>query len=282
MRLIGQRVGDKLARILQKDLDVQTNLSATVVLSSRLNWLRCDPADDMILHPMDARSQDNISITQLTHACAADQHAQTDSGACFELLRRALEDRSIEAWAAFDAQFGALIGYWIQQAAARFALPRLDASQIDEIRTDGISRFVERYGATLSTNFEHIGSALSVLQKCLFSVVQEERRNHERSSKLVSALQQVATEEGRGDLSLANQTILDELRRCIHDQLAQDVPEEHLRLLIELRFGLDLKPREITKHDPAHFPTVDYVNDQIDRLLKRLRRRADIYQQKCL
>ena len=222
------------------------------------------------------------STQQIAQQCASEQQLQVQGNACHELLRRAFEDHSDEAWRAFEAQFGALLAYWVHQDMARYGLPAPDEVDVADIRSEGLTRFIDRYAGKFSVNFEHTGAALSVLHKCMCSCVQERQRVRQRAVKLNVALQQEAISHNRGDLSMLGQMQLEELRRCIHELLVQDVPEEHLRLLIELRFGLDLKPRQITAHDPEHFPSVDYVNDQIDRLLKRLRRRIDIYTQKCL
>lgn len=222
------------------------------------------------------------SIETLAQQCANQQRLQLEGSACHELLRRALEDQVPDAWAAFDLQFGALLSYWAYQAAARYGLPEPDSDELADIRSDGLARFVERYASRFSSNFAHIGAALSVLQKCIYSCLQDRQRSRQRALKLNLALQQEAISHERGDLSLLDRLELEELRRCIQDLLYNDVPEAHLRHLIELRFGLDLKPRQIVAHDPEHFPTVDYVNDQLDRLLKRLRRRMDIYTKRCL
>ncbi len=221
-------------------------------------------------------------IETVAQQCASEQRLHLEGGACYELLRRALEERSADGWTAFDAQFGALLHYWAYQAAARYGLPEPDGDELNDIRSDGVARFVERYASRFSSNFEHIGAALSVLQKCIYSCLQDRQRSRQRALKLNHALQQEAIEHERGDLTLLDRMELEELRRCIQELLYNDVPEAHLRLLIELRFGLDLKPRQIAAHDPEHFPSVDFVNDQIDRLLKRLRRRMVIYTQRCL
>lgn len=222
------------------------------------------------------------TIQQIAQQCAADQQQQNPGSACHELLRRALEDRSTAAWTAFDAQFGALMAHWVHQESARYGLHALDEDEIGDLRSDGLARFIDRYAERFSANFEHIGAALSVLHKCIASSVQERYRIRQRAQKLNTALQQEAIVHERGDLTMLDQMEVEELRRCIQDLLYVDVPEPHLRTLIDLRFGLDLKPRQIAAHAPETFPTVDYVNDQIDRLLKRLRRRIDIYTQRCL
>ncbi len=223
-----------------------------------------------------------IGVQDLASHCATEQKQQLEGNACHELLRRALEERSAEAWTAFESQFGALLAYWAHQELARYGFSAPDEEAIADLRSDGLARFIDRYAERFSANFEHIGAALSVLHKCIASCVQERYRSRQRAQKLNSALQQEAISHDRGDLTMLDRLELDELRRCIQDLLYSDVPEEHLRKLIELRFSLDLKPRQITAHDPETFPTVDYVNDQIDRLLKRLRRRLDIYTQRCL
>lgn len=223
-----------------------------------------------------------IATQELASQCATEQQQQLQGNACHELFRRALEERSPEAWRAFDAQFGALLIYWAQQESIRYGFSSPDEDELADLRSDGLTRFIDRYAARFSSNFEHIGAALSVLHKCIASCVQERYRHRQRAQKLNSALQQEQISHERSDLTMLDRMELEELRRCIHDLLSSDVPEEHLRKLIELRFSLDLKPRQIAAHDPETFPTVDYVNDQIDRLLKRLRRRIDIYTQRCL
>ena len=63
-----------------------------------------------------------MSLNKLVQICAAEQCQSTSDFACFEILRRVLEDQKDDAWHSFENQFKALIYAWIHQDIARYEL----------------------------------------------------------------------------------------------------------------------------------------------------------------
>jgi len=219
---------------------------------------------------------------------SAEPDPYTDKGSCFELLRRGLEENDAGAWQAFEDQFSALFYHWLQQDLAHFGLQWDAIDELEELWAEARSRFVTRYALlqTLSDNFHHIGAVLKVIQKCIRSTVQDQRRGHERQQRLVTAIESLALHRTDGAVSTwrlpAAQVELEELRRCITSQLEQDVPEPDLRQLLYWRYVDDLKPREISAQYPEQYPDTDAVHRALERLMKRLRRRVDQYVTRCL
>ncbi len=209
--------------------------------------------------------------------------APTEDGACFELLRRGLEENDSAAWLAFEAQFQPLFYRWLQQDLSYFGC-QSEYVELEDLWAEARSRFVTRYARLqrLSENFQHIGAVLKVLQKCIRSSVQELRRQQERQQRLLAAIQQVPFTTS-SDLHLpATQVEIEELRRCITHQLHLDVPETELRELLVLRYVENLKPREICHQYPEQYPDATDVHKALERVMKRLRRRVEQYISRCL
>lgn len=229
-----------------------------------------------------------IARCQATQATQLDNtpHAQEDH-ACLELLRRALEEDDSAAWQAFEAQFLPLFYHWIEKDLTHCGLHQTDAITNmvhEEIWADARSRFIIRYARLqqLTDTFSHIGAVLKVLQKCIRSSVQDLRRQHDRHARLTTAIAQFEFTRTQEHQLPTTQVELAELRRCISNQLEQDVPEPELRQLLFWRYVDDLKPREISANHPNLYPTADAVHTALERVMKRLRRRIDQYVLRCL
>jgi len=224
------------------------------------------------------------TLAQLTQACCDEQAHAIDGPCCFELVRRALNQTDGAAWQAFEQQFEKLFARWIAQDAARYGLRGLAPDEAADVWADARARFVTRYGGEhgIDAHFPHIGAVLAVLRKCIRSTLQERRRVQERQQRLEVALHAHLPAMTSPSTLPDTQVELAELRRCVQTLLRQDVPEDELRLLLDLRFGLDLKPRQIQARYPDQFPTVRAVHNGLDKVLKRLKRRIDVYTQRCL
>lgn len=253
-------------------------------------------------HP-EQREQQTIHTVPLSTLVERCHHAQTapnmtheagdEDHACLEILRRALDEDDTLAWQAFEAQFLPLFTHWIQQDLTHFGLQNDSATHqamqpaiidSEEIWADARSRFIIRYARLqqLTDTFEHIGAVLKVLQKCIRSSVQEVRRQHDRHVRLTTAIIQFEFIRTQEHQLPTTQVELAELRRCIRNQIEQDVPEPELRQLLFWRYVDDLKPREISANHPEQYPTTDAVHTALERVMKRLRRRIDQYVQRCL
>lgn len=223
------------------------------------------------------------TVSNIIHDIGDEDHA------CLEILRRALDEDDALAWQAFEAQFLPLFTHWIQQDLTHFGLQNDSATHhaiidSEEIWADARSRFVIRYARLqqLTDTFDHIGAVLKVLQKCIRSSVQEVRRQHDRHARLTTAIAQFEFTQTQEHQLPTTQVELAELRRCISNQLEQDVPEPELRQLLFWRYVDDLKPREISANHPEQYPTADAVHTALERVMKRLRRRIDQYVLRCL
>lgn len=250
----------------------------------------------MTTYPNQDHTPSEMTLPTLIEECqrAQSMHLTTetdqsaDAGACFELLRRGLEEDEAGAWQAFEEQFSALFYHWLQQDLNHFGLQWNAVDELEELWAEARSRFVTRYARlqTLSDNFSHIGAVLKVIQKCIRSTVQEQRRCHDRQQRLITAIEDLslhwADASGSEWRLPSAQVELDELRRCITAQLEQDVPEAELRQLLYWRYVDDLKPREISAHYPDAYPNTDAVHRALERIMKRLRRRVDQYVLRCL
>jgi DNA-directed RNA polymerase specialized sigma24 family protein len=142
--------------------------------------------------------------------------------------------------------------------------------------------FVRFWNALKPERFGQFGETrqlLAYLKMCASSVVQDELR--QRQQRLVSVpLEPVGDENAPEDYSraievhdppeagLEIQELLGVIRRELRDDLERQV--------FELSIRLGFTPREITRHDPEHFPTAAVVYQVKRNLLERLRRSPDV------
>lgn len=225
-----------------------------------------------------------LSLAQLAQSCRDEQAQSADGPCCFELICRALDQNDSGAWQAFEAQFQKLFTRWIVQDAAHYNIHALTPEDTAELWAEARARFIARYGGTrrVGEHFPHIGAVLAVLRKCIRSTLQERQRARARQQRLDAALREELLTQRAPHPMPATQAELAELRECVQHLLRQDVPEDELRLLLDLRFGLDLKPRQIQAQHSQQFPTVRAVHAGLDKVLKRLKRRLDVYMQRCM
>lgn len=249
----------------------------------------------MINDSTDPHSSQRWSRTALIARCQATQAmgspttasggiTATEEDACFELLRRGLEENDDVAWHAFEQQFQSLFYQWIQHDLTHFGMSNTSGEEREEIWAEARSRFVSRYTRLqqLTDTFYHIGAVLKVIQKCIRSVVQEARRRQERQKRLITAIEQVHYQGDATSQLPGTQVELAELRNCITSQIEHDLPETELRQLLILRYVDELKPREISAQYPDAYPDTAAVHKALERIMKRLRRRIDQYVSRCL
>jgi len=219
-----------------------------------------------------------MSLANLIEICTQEQQQSKDDFACFEILRRALEDQTEEAWQAFEAQFKGLIMHWVHQDSIHYGLNLIN-EEIEDVWSDTWANFVERYAIqrSFSENFKHIGAVLKILHKCIRSVLQNLQRTQSRSQKLDTALQQVWPEQTAGRTSALTEIEQADVQERLQEMIRRDIPEEELLFLLDLRFTLGLMPREIHQKYPERYASVRAVNNQLDKIMKRLRRRMDVY-----
>ncbi|MCA9972826.1 MAG: sigma-70 family RNA polymerase sigma factor [Anaerolineales bacterium] len=208
-------------------------------------------------------------IADCRQEAAAAYESETD--ACFELFRRAIDLQDALAWAAIEEQYRDLILHWL--------LPGSRLSTGDVETADLLQATLLRFWRTLSTldvplrsRFPHVGALLNYLKKCAITVRLDWQRRQQREQRLRERLQreqsffrdQLATQLEKRDV-LARQA-------AVQAWLQENLQDAQERLVYELSYVAELKPREIAAQYPAEFASAKAVYRVKLRLIKRMQR----------
>ncbi len=214
------------------------------------------------------------STSELQLACQQSQKGRgRDGRACLELVRRGIEDNDAEAWQAVEGQFRPMILTWLRQRGA-------DEAALDDLYADTTERLLRYAKRPLLNNYPHFGALIKYWQQCAFTSAIAHARSRETASRWQSDLVQLWLNERsvRFEDGVAQQLFID----CVRDLIRENITEEDLRLVLYLRFELDLSPAKISERHPEKFPTARSVYNKVDVIKKRLRRAFEAYLSRCV
>lgn len=214
----------------------------------------------------------SLALAALSDACRRETEAFRARGAsdpayCLELFRRALQERTQDAWQHLMACFGGNVRAWLYRHPRRASAL---AYQDETFYLTGTFAKLWETNQRSPIILQSLPAVLSYLQRCLHTVVMEEARfwegTRERRVQQVPLEEGEATEDGsslEGDL-LAREDLAD-LVSCASD--------ERERRLIALRWLRGYKPAEIVERWPEEYPSVREVYQMLQNILARYDRR---------
>lgn len=215
-----------------------------------------------------------LTLADLAAACNEESYQRRkEEGYCFELFRRAIDDRVDDAWTAVREQYQALVLSWLHRSAPG----DLDDDEMQDLVQDTFTRFwrtLSRRHGLVAEQFAHVGGLLKYLQQCALTAVLDLRRRQEKQQRLQTALNrsyaiETPSEAGSSaDTRMDQEALLLKVRRWMENNVTD--PEEEL--VIHLTFELGLTPAEITSQYPRDFPNARAVRRAKERFLKRARR----------
>ena len=226
---------------------------------------------------MTVRSLADLDLNRVVEQCRqeAKQDRSLEVGYCFELFRRALEDRLDAAWAAIEAQYGRLILTWLYAASKGAAL---DPEEADELKVQALAKFwrtLTRRPMHLAARFDHVGALLRYLNQCAVTTVLDQRRKDQRHARLQERVERAReilayqpTPDNDGLDRLYRQERVDQ----IFAWFRQEVTDPQELLLLHLSFEQDMTPVQIAQAYPAQFADVEDVRRIKERVLKRAKR----------
>jgi DNA-directed RNA polymerase specialized sigma24 family protein len=220
-------------------------------------------------------SRHQLSIDEIIQGCQDEstRPRSQETGYCFELFRRALEEQEQAAWQAIDKQYRRLIRHWVHNCSTE--IPREKA---EEIVPDALPKFwyaLTNSATPLTERFSHIGAILNYLKQCTISVFHEHQRQHHRTERIKQRL------ETPQDAGLAHVDPEEELLSRIDQerllQLVQNwvktyVTDVQEQRVLFLSYEQGLTPTEIAQHYPSEFADAPTVRRVKERVLKRARR----------
>jgi DNA-directed RNA polymerase specialized sigma24 family protein len=217
-----------------------------------------------------------LTLAGIAHRCAQEtelffRRQANDPRYCFELFRRAIQERSQRAWDLVYSQYRSLVAGWVLRHPA-FAACGEEAEYL-------ANRAFEKMWAALTPDkFGHmpdLKSVLRYLQMCVHSVVVDEARLGEPPAEDLPADDSPAAagEWGR----TAQNVAVDRLdREQFWEAIGRRLLSDKERRVVYGSFVLALKPREICAEFPGTFRDVTEAYRVKQNVLERLGRDAEL------
>ncbi len=213
------------------------------------------------------RSLDDLMLD--CQQSAVRRHAQQladDDSACFELFRRAIEDENQVAWSALHTQYYRLVAHWLNCT---------DPEGDDLIEETFVRFWRTLHGVRLAQVFGSLGAVLTYLRKCALSARMDLARQAART-QVAELPENVASSDPPVDEAALNAIIYETLRVAVERWLQTHLENAQERLVVYLSYDLGLSPAEIAQRHPERFVDVREVHRIKERLLKRMRRSAEL------
>jgi DNA-directed RNA polymerase specialized sigma24 family protein len=216
-----------------------------------------------------------LTLTGIVHRCAQEtelffRRQGHDPRYCFELFRRAIEERDHRAWEFIYAQYHPLVAGWVNRHPA-FPGSGEEAQYF-------VNRAFEKLWIALTPDklrrFPNLKSVLRYLQMCVHSVVLDHVRASEQQAVNVQ-VEALAAVGGANGSSAESQALARVHRREFWDSIQARLRNEKERQVVYGSFVLALKPRELYAQCRETFRDVNEVYRVKENVLARLRRDAE-------
>jgi hypothetical protein len=188
---------------------------------------------------------------------------------CFEIFRRAVCDRTQQAWDAVFAQYQGMVLAWVRRHPVSASTREDDTFWVN--RT--FDRFWTAVGPERFGAFPSMAAVLRYLKMCAHSVLLDEMRA-QNSAGRAPLTDAVADQIEAPDI--ADHAVGQLAGSDLWDVVLAEVQDEAERHVAYCCFVLDLKPREVQERYPQLYATVGDVYRIKRNLLDRLRRNANI------
>ena len=199
-------------------------------------------------------------------AGAAHQPALSDA-VCYDLFRRAIEQRDADAWADIGRNYRGLLAAWAAQSSARGQI----AEQPEDIADQAFARAWAALSSAQFSAFPHIASLLAYLRTCVRATVIDHARDQAGQQRAVHSI------ECTGVSAAPDQAVLEELDRTELWRLILDMtsnPQEQVIVRECLIYALP--PRAIQARHPNMFADVMQVYRVKRNLINRLQRNREL------
>jgi DNA-directed RNA polymerase specialized sigma24 family protein len=212
-----------------------------------------------------------LSLEAVAAGCRAEsrQSRKHEAGFCFELFRRALEERDQGAWLALDEQYRYLLLGWVQAL-------RPEPETAEEAAREALERFWRTLAPRadpLEARFAHVGALLKYLQQCAVTTVLDRRRREQQRSRLDERLRAAPPAAGPSlEEDAVERLARNEQIARVRGWIAAEVRDPLELRVLQLSYEQGLSPVEIAARFPAEFANVELVRQIKERVLRRARR----------
>ncbi len=219
----------------------------------------------------------NLSLTELITGCRQEQNQfMSTPGYCFELFRRAVELGDDLAWSAVLQQVRPLLVCWIMESVTR----ETDRFLIEDLLQIGLERFWYALSSSplpLAERFPHVGALLKYMKQCMKTACWECQRGENRQDRIQKqlTLSMFALPAQRPLEQHWSQKVYAARCENLRYWLEEHCHDEAEKLVYQLTYEEELKPRQIVAQHPEHFPAVQDVYRIKLRLYRRIQRAFD-------
>jgi hypothetical protein len=210
-----------------------------------------------------------LTLSILAQRCAVESdrffnQQAYDPRYCFELFRRALVFRDDMAWQLVFAQYRPLVVSWVE----RQPVFPFTGEEAEYFVNGAFTRLMKAIGPQDFERFANLRSILGYLQLCVASEVHDFGRSLKETVPLdkVDFLADIAPDDVEEEAAERSS------RDTIWQAVRANMNDEAEFLVIYASYVLGLKPRQLLKKYPDHFPSVQRIYRIKENVLARLRR----------
>jgi DNA-directed RNA polymerase specialized sigma24 family protein len=202
------------------------------------------------------------------HGSATHQSALSDA-VCYDLFRRAIEQRDADAWADIGRNYRGLLAAWAVQSSAR----NMIAERPEDLADQAFARAWAALSSAEFSAFPHISSLLAYLRTCVRATVIDHARDQAGQQRAVQSI------ESAGVAAAPEQAVLEELDRTELWQLIMDITHSlQEQIIVRECLVYALPPRTIQARHPEMFADVMQVYRVKRNLINRFQRNRELQQ----
>ena len=212
-------------------------------------------------------------IAELAGACRSQTERNVENGACFELLRQALEEINEDAWQAIHTQYNQLVLYWIRESS-HYPISNEIAHELAQIAWLKFWKQLSSQNPSFSQRFAHIGAALNYLKKCTITACLAWHRKRQTQDRILAAVSKQPNNQFATSFMQDYLQKIDVMEKVelVKEWMDENIHDEAESAVIRMTYQHQLTPAEIVQKMPQLFKQELDVYRIKQRVLKRAQR----------
>ncbi len=198
---------------------------------------------------------------------SATHESALSDAACYDLFRRAIEQRDADAWADIGRHYRGLLAAWAAQSSAR----GLIAEQPEDIADQAFARAWAALSSAHFSAFPHIASLLAYLRTCVRATIIDHARDQAGQLRAVQSI------DSTGVSAAPEQVVLEELDRSELWRLIMHMTNSlQEQIIVRECLVYALPSRTIQARHPDMFADVMQVYRVKRNLINRFQRSREL------
>lgn len=211
-----------------------------------------------------------LSLQEIVRRCGEEvanylHKRNSDPRYCYELFRRAMEERSERAWDACYEQYHRLVRSWLGDAKS------------DDLVNLTFAKFWQAIPADRFADFPTLAKLLKFLKRCAQTTAIDAQRHEDRIRVREAALDLLHTFGVSGSVVITNDHVLDDIvSGQAFERALNLLDSQEERIVFQASFEWDLKPKAIAERWPRLFSDARQVSRIKEYILRRLRQDEEL------